>query len=94
MNPIPFKINQICYDSEAKEYVKLSNGTDGMGQGPFVPTEAIALRVVCVDKGIPQVAYTYRAVNPARLTVANNQALTGSTFDSVLSGCKHFVGRI
>lgn len=57
-----FKINQVVYDSEAKEFVKLTNGTDA--GGVFTPTEAIALRLISMNKGKPQIAFTYRQVKP------------------------------
>lgn len=62
-----FKINQIVFDSENKEYVKLSNGTDAGGK--FVPTEAVAVRIIGFnEENKPIVAFTYRKVNPEKLT--------------------------
>ncbi len=85
----PFKINQVCFDSANKEYVKLTNGTDA--NGVFVPTEAIALRVVSVDKGVPRIAYTYRKVNPSCLTVPMQDAYTVENFAQLLDKT---IGRI
>lgn len=56
-----FKINQVCFDSEAKELVKISNGTDI--DRIFTPTEAIAIRVFPPGKKKkPKIAFTYRQV--------------------------------
>jgi hypothetical protein len=61
-----YLINKVYFDRQAKELVKLTNGTDE--GGVFVPTEAIALRVMGVDKkGKASIAFTYRHVDPAYL---------------------------
>lgn len=76
-----FKINQLCFDSQNKEFVKISNGvTSPDTEGKFTPTEALALRIVSINKGKLVVAYTYRKVNPEFLTEAKD----GGHFDSIL----------
>ena len=81
-----FKINQVCFDTYAKELVKLTNGYDE--GGVFTPTEGIALRVLGMSKatkGKPtahEVWMTYRKVDPAMI-----EAWTHSTegFESALA---------
>jgi len=63
----------------------------------FAPSEAIALRVACVN-GKVSVAWTYRAVNPCDLrpVSAETEREIGAQFDAVLSRRRsaRFVGRI
>jgi hypothetical protein len=89
------KINEIVYDTENKEYVKLSNGTDQ--DGIFVPTEAIALRLGFSD-GKPRIAFTYRHVKASFLHKLESPEAV-SWFDSYLQSPminKHFnfLGRV
>lgn len=89
-----FKINQLCFDSQNKEFVKITNGItcDETG-GEFAPTEALALRIVSINKGKLVLAYTYRKVNPEFLTEAQD----GGQFEAVLySSTSNFesIGRI
>jgi hypothetical protein len=56
-----FHINEVVWDSHAKELVKITNGIEQ--DGIFFPTEAIALRVVGPNIGKLQIAWTYRKVN-------------------------------
>lgn len=59
------KIGDVVFDRDAKEYVKISNGTD---DGEFVPTEARAIGFVGVTKdNLPMVAWTYRNVRSESL---------------------------
>ena len=105
----PFYNGAVCYDSDAKELVKVSNGrctkphgTQEPGDAPYdghmsnggcvyAPSEAVALRVVgLAGKGDPVVAFTYRAVRPAALTVVEDVAwLDLSKFRR-----SRFVGRV
>jgi hypothetical protein len=64
-----FRMNQICFDKEAKELVKITNGIERKVsdfKNEFCPTEAIVIRVFPPKPGSkkPQIAYTYRKVNP------------------------------
>lgn len=62
------KINEIVYDAENKEFVKISNGIPVVeGKPEIVPTEAIALRIINFHRGQPVFRFTYRKVNPTRL---------------------------
>lgn len=65
-----FRMGQVCFDMEAKELVKISNGTDA--GGVFKPTEAIAIRVIGFSSvsGAPNVAWTYRGVKASSLALA------------------------
>jgi hypothetical protein len=64
-----FKINEIVFDSANKEFVKLTNGKAELDGSNFVPTEGIALRVIDILKsGKPQIAFTYRSVDPSKLS--------------------------
>lgn len=88
-----FKINQIVFDEYAKDYVRISNGISHKDDGSdFVPTEAIALRVVAFDNGKPVVAYTYRKVDPKHLreTVVSTEPF--ANLPEKLN--KHYIGRI
>lgn len=66
----------ICYERTAKELVKITNGigADASATGQFVPTEAIALRVVGykeLKRGPrPSIAWTYRKVEAKDLELA------------------------
>ena len=62
------KMGSICFEHTAKELVQITNGTDK--GGVFVPTEAIALRVVGYRKLKPSIAFTYRGVLPENLSLA------------------------
>lgn len=98
-----FAINQTVFDTANKEFVKLTNGTDA--NGVFVPTEAIALRVIDILKnGKVQIAFTYRKVDVSKLTTLT--PATGFTtdsdvdhFETLLSGNEEnehyqFIGRV
>lgn len=59
------KINEIVWDRENKEYVKISNGIPVVeGKPEIMPTEAIALRIIgfCERENKPCIAFTYRKV--------------------------------
>lgn len=66
---MPLKINDWTYDSENKEYVRISNGYEA--GNVFIPTEAVALRIVGMDNGLPVIAYTYRKVKANCLSTTN-----------------------
>jgi hypothetical protein len=87
-----FKINQTVYDSENKEYVKITNGIQHSGD--FIPTEGIALRVLGFREGKPIIAFTYRKVNPMFLSSCHGDAPIDTLFDS--KDCEHFdfIGRV
>lgn len=97
-----FKINEIVFDAENKEYVKISNGIPveendalGINEREVTPTEAIALRVVGINKGVPSIAYTYRKVNPEKLSKTSHQP---TYFDTIMAYGNPkrfvFVGRV
>ena len=70
------KMGSICFDRESKELVKVSNGIapDSSATGAFIPTEAIALRVVGYRElkrsPVPSLAWTYRKVEAKNLSLA------------------------
>ena len=90
------KINDIVWDDDAKELVKLTNGTDA--GGVFVPTEAMAMRVLDINKkGRPVIGFTYRRVRAAmvRDVPEINAGSAGSVFDQLDKADKTlYVGRI
>ena len=102
----PFAQNQTCYDTQAKEIVKISNGVCTLdhssaeafrvshpNNGPcrYAPCEAVALRVVGVTKtGDPIVGMTYRKVDPAYLT----PVVEGSMVDVTTIRRSRFAGRV
>jgi hypothetical protein len=96
-----FKINQVCFDSENKEFVKITNGIPveendslGINGREVVPTEALALRVISLNQGKPVLGYTYRKVNPAKLSIAED----GGQLEAILTTEKpkhyEFMGRV
>lgn len=92
-----FKINQFCFDSQNKEFVKITNGipvNEGCHECGITPTEGLALRIVSLDNGVPVIAYTYRKVDPTFLSDAKD----GGQFEAILSTekPKHytFIGRV
>ena len=94
------KINQIVFDCQNKEYVKISNGIHiAEGKPEIIPTEAIALRIIDVLKsGKPQIAYVYRSVKADKLSPLTHTTDTDH-FNTVFSGlttAEHFqfVGRV
>ena len=70
------KMGSICFDRQAKELVKITNGigADASATGEFIPTEAVALRVVGykeLKRGPrPSLAWTYRKVEAKELVLA------------------------
>lgn len=87
-----FKINQICFDSENKEFVRITNGVEVSGE--FVPTEALAIRFVCLNEGKPTLAFTYRQVKSSFLSET-----THNSFEALLDSPKKpqyysFIGRV
>ena len=64
-----WQINETAYDTEAKELVKISNGTPicKFFQKGVSPTEAVAIRFLTLNQGKPQLAFTYRKVDPKKL---------------------------
>ena len=91
-----FKINQVCYDSENKEFVKITNGIPVIeGKPEITPTEAIALRVISLNKGKPVIAFTYRKVNPAHLKPYGNDDGTFEAFTQTEKPVHfEFMGRV
>ena len=91
------KINQVVFDSENKEFVKISNGIEK--DGKLIPTEAIALRIIDVmSTGRLEVAFTYRKVDASRLCPLT-RGESATLFDAVMErhdGGKHFhyIGRV
>lgn len=100
----PFRNGMVCYDADAKELVRISNGRcvkphdpatyDGhMANGgcTYVPHEAIALRVVGIaGKGDPVVAFTHRGVRAEALTPASDDAMV----DPATIRRSRFAGRV
>ena len=68
-------MNQIVFDSENKEFVKISNGIPIVeGKPEIKPTEAIALRVIDILKsGRVQIAFTYRKVDASKLSLLTHE---------------------
>ena len=67
------KLGSICFDAHSKELVKITNGIGEDASGEFVPTEAIALRVVGYElkrDPVPSLAWTYRKVEAKDLMLA------------------------
>lgn len=80
-----------------KEFVKISNGTDA--GGTFVPTEAIALRVIDIlSSGKPQIAYTYRGVDASKLSpltrITDGDHFERAFNNAVTGGHFQFIGRV
>ena len=98
-----FKINEIVWDAESKEYVMVSNGipiNENESAERFItPTEAIALRVCHFgDDAKPRIAFTYRQVKPQFLSKLENPSAV-KWFDGLLNSKqinKHFnfLGRV
>lgn len=94
-----FKINDVAYDRYAKEFVKITNGTDTDG---FVPTEAIAVRFAGVTKAIgtkkgsehsvPQIGFTYRKVEEMHLEKVDHAGMF-DLLGEILSS-RYNIGRI
>jgi hypothetical protein len=86
------KINSFAFDSQNKEFVKVTNGIE-VGTS-FIPTEAIAIRVVSINIGKPVLGFTYRRVNAEFLSEVKD----GGQFETILNTerPKHyqFIGRI
>lgn len=96
-----FKINQFVYDSENKEFLKITNGIPiqendslGISGREVIPTEGIALRVVSVIDGLPSIGFTYRKINPAAIHAAVDNGL----FDEIMEISKpihfNYIGRV
>lgn len=69
------KINEIVWDRENKEYVKISNGIPVVeGKPEITPTEAVALRIIGFSQGgeqKPCISFTYRKVKAEYLLSLN-----------------------
>lgn len=96
----------VVYDPDSKDFVKVTNGTCTLdhatpagfaeshkgGQCRYTPCEGAALRCVGLDdKGRPVVAFTYRKIDPSRVTLARDYRWPD------MSGTKPrglFIGRI
>ena len=87
-----FKINQFVFDSQNKEFVKITNGIELNGN--LVPTEGLAIRVVSLNNGKPVLGFTYRKINSEFLSDAKD----GGQFETILKENKplhyEFIGRI
>lgn len=83
------KMGSICFDRAAKEIIKITNGigADASATGEFVPTEAIALRVVGYRElgPVPSLAWTYRKVEAKDLELAQGGR---AAFEGALSCIK------
>lgn len=85
------KMGSICFDRAAKEIIKITNGigADASATGEFIPTEAIALRVVGyreLKRGPrPSLAWTYRKVEAKDLELAQGGR---TAFEGALSCIK------
>ena len=92
-------MNQIVFDSENKEFVKISNGIPIIeGKPEIVPTEAMALRVIDIlPSGKPQIAFTYRKVNPKYLSQCcfkTDIEHFAKVFEGKDDGHFQFIGRV
>ncbi len=87
-----FKINQVCFDSENKEFVKITNGI--MPHGDFIPTEAIAIRIVSLDNTKPVIGFTYRKVDHEKLSEGKDGGFFASILDTEKPVGYKFIGRI
>lgn len=98
-----FPLGSWAFDSEAKEYVKISNlvcpvclargknDPDHECGEHWEPCEAVALRVVSFDVNGPKIAYTYRGVKAKFLSPLKNH----DDLNHLLKGDnKFFVGRV
>lgn len=87
------KINDVVFDSENKEFVKISNGIEK--DGKFVPTEAIAMRVIGLSQNKPVIGYTYRQVKEDKLSTINRD---NGEFEAFMTLNKpvhfEFIGRL
>jgi hypothetical protein len=61
------KLNQFVFDSENKEFVIITNGTEDADKN-LIPTEATALRYLGLNNGLPVLAFTYRKVTASSLS--------------------------
>lgn len=91
----PFRMNQVCFDRQVKEFVRISNGKCTLdhsnsaayaeahkgGECLYAPSEAIALRCVGVNsKGDPIVAFTYRRVDAEESAMPDVSKIRRSRF--------------
>jgi len=88
-----FKINQTVFDSENKEYVKITNGFE-KANGLIEPNEGIALRVLGFREGKPIIAFTYRKVNPKFLSACEGKVAIDTVFNLQTYDHYDFVGRV
>lgn len=91
-----FKINQMCFDRQAKEMVQISNGIED-ASGNLTPTEAISLRVFIGKDGNAQIYYTHRKVSAEFLTPNNEHDGNGHGIGRLTDNKKptaKFFGRI
>ncbi len=96
-----FRINQTVFDSEAKEYVIISNGYPVDEEthyftGAIIPTEAIAYRLIELKpNGKPVIAFTYRKVKAENLSTGASEAcFANANHDHCASNHYEFIGRI
>ncbi len=103
------KINAICFDSEAKEIVKITNlkpptkeqllKDSSLKDTDMLPFEAIAIRIFPPTKaGKPKIAFTYRKVNYDMLRELGDVPGTNSIDYYLDPTCPHkefeFIGRV
>lgn len=98
-----FKINQVVFDTENKEFVKITNlrpalKADEFGeQGEMIPFEGVALRITQINKKTkkPIICFTYRKITANKL---RETADSWSCFDDIINSDKpehfEFLGRI
>jgi len=88
------KMGSVCIESESKDIVKITNGTEI--DGVFMPTEAIAVRFIGItqtNKGAyPRLAYTYRKVNLGSLSLATISAPLFDDYNKLAP--KYRIGRV
>lgn len=90
---LSMKINDICFDSENKEHVRISNGIEK--DGVLVPTEAIAIRFIGMDNGKPILAFTYRKVDATKLSFPSpDNGSWAALFETAKSIHFSFIGRV
>lgn len=96
-----FKMNEVLFDGQAKEYVKVTNGhcvldhssTEGFHASHkgyvdcmFAPSEAVALRPFIGEDGQVSVAWTYRGVDACHLQEVSSPEGVEKQFERVFNG--------
>lgn len=111
---VVWSLNEVAYDSEAKEFVKITNlrcpicaqgnkHPDVLnGRHPVrgvecatEPFEAIALRLITLNRGKVVIGFTYRQINPAFLKKTTHKMNELDIFTANPEGIHYsFIGRV